>query len=352
MTNEELVALIQAGDHVRDNMGLLYQQNRRFITGIALPFSNSVELDDLMQEAYFGLEKAVSKYDPTLGYAFLTYAENHIRLSIQRYCQNCGRLKRVPVHVLEQISKYQKFRSDFQAVVGDEPTDEEYCCYLGIENRRLKELRKYMTGSETASLDGIVPGTEDFTLADVIADDFNLEESVCDTLADEQAKTTIWGAVSDLGGNASEVVQGYYKNGETLQGISDRLEVSIERVRQIKNRAISNLRRNRKLKEAAEVYGYGCAQAYHCGLGHFKNTGTSATEYLALKHIEQERSIQKASKEIRGLNALVTLSSHRIKGRDGYTPVGLQNVDKVLARAEALLKEVDKEIKKAKLKGA
>lgn len=262
MTNEELVDLIQAGDHVQDNMGLLYQQNRRFITGIALPFSSSVELDDLMQEAYFGLEKAVSKYDPTLGYAFLTYAENHIRLSIQRYCQNCGRLKRVPVHVLEQISKYQKFRSDFQAVVGDEPTDEEYCFYLGIENRRLKELRKYMTGSETASLDGIVPGTEDFTLADVIADDFNLEESVCDTLADEQAKTTIWGAVSDLGGNASEVVQGYYKNGETLQGISDRLEVSIERVRQIKNRAISNLRRNRKLKEAAEVYGYGCAQAY------------------------------------------------------------------------------------------
>ena len=179
----------------------------------------------------------------------------------KRQCQNCGRLKRVPVHVLEQISKYQKFRSDFQAVVGDEPTDEEYCFYLGIENRRLKELRKYMTGSETASLEGIVPGTEDFTLADVIADDFNLEESVCDTLADEQAKTTIWGAVSDLGGNASEVVQGYYKNGETLQGISDRLEVSIERVRQIKNRAISNLRRNRKLKEAAEVYGYGCAQA-------------------------------------------------------------------------------------------
>ena len=42
MTNEELVALIQAGDHVQDNMGLLYQQNRRFITGIALPFSSSV----------------------------------------------------------------------------------------------------------------------------------------------------------------------------------------------------------------------------------------------------------------------------------------------------------------------
>ena len=198
-----------------------------------------------------------------------------------------------------------------------------------------------MTGSETASLDGIVPGTEDFTLADVIADDFNLEESVCDTLADEQAKTTIWGAVSDLGGNASEVVQGYYKNGETLQGISDRLEVSIERVRQIKNRTISNLRRNRKLKEAAEVYGYGCAQAYHWGLGHFKNTGTSATEYLALKHIEQEQSRKNSAKEIRGISTFTQVSSARMKKENGTVPIGLKKLQKTIKQAEALLREAD-----------
>ena len=75
MNNEELVALIQAGDHVSENMTMLYQQNRRFITGIALPFSNSSDLEDLMQEAYFGLERAVSKYDASLGYKFLTYAD-------------------------------------------------------------------------------------------------------------------------------------------------------------------------------------------------------------------------------------------------------------------------------------
>ena len=72
MTNEELVALIQAGGHVSENMTMLYQQNRRFIAGIALPFSNSSDLEDLMQEAYFGLERAVSKYDASLGYKFLT----------------------------------------------------------------------------------------------------------------------------------------------------------------------------------------------------------------------------------------------------------------------------------------
>ena len=112
MTNEELVALIQAGDHVQDNMGQLYQQNKNFIVGIALPFSNAADMDDLMQEAYFGLYKAAQKFDPDLGFKFLTYAEYPIRVSVQRYCQNNGQLKRVPVHVLEQISKYQKFRYD------------------------------------------------------------------------------------------------------------------------------------------------------------------------------------------------------------------------------------------------
>ena len=295
-----------------------------------------------MQEAYFGLEKAVYRYDPTTGFKFLTYAESWIRQSVQRYFQINGNLKRMPIHVLEQISQYQKFRSDFQAVVGDEPTDEEYCYHLGIKKQRLKELRKYMISTETVSLDGIVPGTEDFTLADVIADDFNLEETVCDTLADEQAKTVIWEAVSDLGGNASEVVHGYYKNGETLQSISDRLEVSIERVRQIKHRAISNLRRNRKLKEAAFDMGYGCSRAYHWGLGQFKNTGVSSTEYLALKHLEQEQARKQSTKEIRDISTLTKVSSRRLKQETGTVPIGLKKLAKTIEQAEALLREVDK----------
>lgn len=121
MTNEELVALIQAGDHVQDNMGQLYQQNRKFIAKLVYPFSKVCEMEDLMQEAYFGLEKAVYRYDPTTGFKFLTYAESWIRQSVQRYFQNNGNLKRMPIHVLEQISQYQKFRSDFKGVVGDEP---------------------------------------------------------------------------------------------------------------------------------------------------------------------------------------------------------------------------------------
>lgn len=147
MTNEELVALIQAGVDVQSNMGQLWTQNRKFIIKIALPYSKSCELEDLIQEAYFGLEKAVEKYDTEKGFQFLTYAEHWIRQEIHRYCQNSGRLKRVPVHWIEQISKYQKFRSDYQAITGSEPVDEEYCIFLNISPNKLKELRGYMVES-------------------------------------------------------------------------------------------------------------------------------------------------------------------------------------------------------------
>lgn len=100
MTNEELVALIQAGVDVQENMGQLYQQNRNFIVKIVLPYSKSCEMDDLMQEAYFGLEKAVQRFEPDRDVLFISYAGIWIRNVIQRYCQNNGNLKRVPVHVV------------------------------------------------------------------------------------------------------------------------------------------------------------------------------------------------------------------------------------------------------------
>lgn len=342
MTNEELVALIQAGDHVQDNMGQLYQQNKNFIVGIALPFSNAADMDDLMQEAYFGLYKAAQKFDPDLGFKFLTYAEYPIRVSVQRYCQNNGQLKRVPVHVLEQISKYQKFRYDLRAVAGTDPTDEEYCHHLGISKSKLKTLRSYMAGAETTSLDEAIPGTEDYTLADTIADDFNLEESVVDSVGDQQAQAIIWGAVSDLGGKEADIVEGYYKNGETLDNLSNRLEISKERVRQIKHNAIGTLRHNRKLKEAAEVYGYGCAQSYHWGIGRFEETGTSSTEFLAIKRIELEEGQNSNLQKARELNASIPLIADGFRNRNkGYTPHGIKSLEEINKKLEALNKEVE-----------
>ena len=93
---------------------------------------------------------------------------------------------------------------------------------------------------------------------------------------------------------------------------------------------------------AADVYGYGCAKAYYWGLGQFKNTGVSSTEYLALKHLEQEQARKQSIKEIRDISTLTRVSSRRLKQETGTVPIGLKKLAKTIEQAEALLREVDK----------
>lgn len=337
VTNEELVAQIQAGENVQANMGQLWKQNKNFIVQIALPFSKSCELEDLIQEAYFGLEKAAKKYSSEQGFKFLTYAEHPIRQVIQRYCQNNGHLKRVPVHTLEQISKYQKFRSDYQAITGSEPVDEEYCIFLNISPNKLKELRGYMVESNPASIDSPIPGTDDLILGDMIPDDFCLEESILEQIAIEQGKVDLWGAVKDLKGRQAEIVERLYRNGESPETIGTRLKVSHQRVRQLRDEGIKALKGNQKVKEAAEIFGYGSYQAYHWSIGRFKDTGTSSTEFLALKHISQQEEQKRIMDQAMSISSVTALTVERMKEKYGYVPYYIQHLQERNAEIDRAL---------------
>ena len=243
MTNEELVALIQAGVDVQENMGQLYQQNRNFIVKIVLPYSKSCEMDDLMQEAYFGLEKAVQRFEPDRDVLFISYAGIWIRNVIQRYCQNNGNLKRVPVHVVVRISKYLRFRDDYRMTVGEEPSDNQYCAFLGIKKPQLKELRKFMVEADTISFESVAPGTDDLTLGESIPDDFDLEGSVVDTLSEEYAGNLIEEAVSALpDARAGEVIRKCFWENKPLHEVGEQLDISRERVRQIQYKALKRLK--------------------------------------------------------------------------------------------------------------
>lgn len=85
-TNEELVKKIKAGEDVAGNMAKLWQQNKNFVYSIARKYGES-EIDDLMQEGYLGMYRAVGNYDLSAGTSFLSYAGFWIKQAIQRYHQ-------------------------------------------------------------------------------------------------------------------------------------------------------------------------------------------------------------------------------------------------------------------------
>lgn len=292
MTNEELVDLIQSGENIKENMGLLYQQNRNYIYKIALPYSQSCEMDDLMQEAYFGLVEAVDRFNPDLEFKFITYAGHWVKLKIHRYMENCGRVKRIPSYLLQMMSKYHKFRSDYcNAHNGDQPTDEEYMKHLDISKRRLNSLRYNIVNCSCASLDSVMTGTDNMTLADAIPDGFNLEDEVVDRIGTGQEITAIWACVDELDNRHQSIIKSRYKRNMSLSEVSKQEQVSGERIRQIERKALITLKKKKQIQDIAKQWGYQCQQAYHFGLQRFKDTGTSSTEFIALRRIEIEQRL-------------------------------------------------------------
>ena len=96
MTNEQIVEKIRCGYSVTDNMQLLYEKNMPLIKRIVKPYTAYENMEDLLQEAYFGLWEAVQHYETSENVLFMTYAGYWLRQVIQRYIENCGSVIRIP----------------------------------------------------------------------------------------------------------------------------------------------------------------------------------------------------------------------------------------------------------------
>lgn len=296
MENEELVEQIQAGINPTENMEQLYLQNRSFIYQQAKKYAAYADMDDLMQEAYLGLHEAVKHYKPDKKAKFLTYLPFRLQSAFRRYIDNNGHTKRIPVHLVQQISKYKKYIAE-QQKTGVEPSDIAICRDLGFSEQQLTNLRKAMREAECISTSDFVPGSDNMTVEESLADPLDMEERVVEEIAKEQAETLIWKIVDELEERQAEVIVGRYKESVTLEEISKRLNLSYQRIRQIEKKALSILQSKREISDIAEIYGY--MNAYR-GTGYqaFKNGGSSV-ENAAIRHIEGEARIKAMQQRIK-----------------------------------------------------
>ena len=136
VTNEQLVALIRAGENEADNMLKLWNRNKGFVFKTAKKYSGYAEMDDLMQEGYLGLCEAVRYYDAEKGVPFINYAALWIRQVMQRYIDNSGNVVRIPVHIGALVRKYKKLKSEYIKYYGMEPTDHEMSAFLVVSEEK------------------------------------------------------------------------------------------------------------------------------------------------------------------------------------------------------------------------
>ncbi len=243
----ELARRIKQGDRIA--LEKLTKANLRFVVSVSKQYQNQgLSLPDLINEGNLGLIKAAQRFDETRGFKFISYAVWWIRQSILQALAEQSRIVRLPLNKIGSINKINKAAARLEQSFEREPNQKEIASELEMTENEVKESQR--NAGRHVSMDAPLIQDEDNTMYDVLRSD---EGPTPETgLLYESLRKEIDRAVQTLTQREADVVKLYFGLGEghpmTLEEIGEKFDLTRERVRQIKEKAIRRLKHTSRSK--------------------------------------------------------------------------------------------------------
>ena len=246
----ELAKLIKKGD--QRALDKLVRANLRFVVSVSKQYQNQgLTLPDLINEGNLGLIKAAQRFDETRGFKFISYAVWWIRQSILQAIAEQSRIVRLPLNQVGYLNKINKAYAQLEQQFERPPVADELASALEIPEEKVKDTMS--VSGRHVSVDAPLKEDEDFSLLDLISN--NESPSADGHLMRESLQKEIERSLETLTERERDVIRLFFgigmNHGLTLEEIGDKFDLTRERVRQIKEKAIRRLRqhsRSRLLK--------------------------------------------------------------------------------------------------------
>ena len=237
----ELAQRIKKGD--QEALDKLTRANLRFVVSVAKQYQNQgISLPDLINEGNLGLIKAAEKFDETRGFKFISYAVWWIRQSILQALAEQSRIVRLPLNQVGSLNKINKALSKFEQENERMPSPDELAEMLEVSPEKIADTLR--VSGRHVSVDAPFVDGEDNSLLDVLV---NNDSPIADKgLVNESLNKEIERSLSTLTERERDIVRYFFGIGcqeMTLEEIGERLDLTRERVRQIKEKAIRKLKK-------------------------------------------------------------------------------------------------------------